>query len=115
MDALSTAIAAKKERLDKLRPVSQKALLGLQKSYDVNLTVGGKSLRDHLEVVDHYNAVLSMRELGEDHPKVKRPCANFTGASLSAASPKSAVFTAHSLAALRVRPSFFPTRRKFRS
>ena len=27
------------------------------------ITVGGESLRDHLEAVDHYNAVLWMREL----------------------------------------------------
>jgi Fic family protein len=88
MDELLAAIAAKKERLDALRPVSGAALLGLQKSYDVDLTytsnaiegntlslretaeliehgitVGGKPLRDHLEAVDHYNAVLWVREL----------------------------------------------------
>ena len=82
------AVAAKKEQLDQLRPVSRTALLALQKSYDVELTwtsnaiegntltlretaeliehgitVGGKPLRDHLEAVDHYNAVLWMREL----------------------------------------------------
>jgi len=88
MEELLTAIAAKKERLDAWRPVSQAALLALQKSYDVDLTytsnaiegntltlretaeliehgltVGGKPLRDHLEAIDHYNAVLWMREL----------------------------------------------------
>lgn len=88
MDELLTSIAAKKERLDAMRPVSREALLALQKSYDVDLTytsnaiegntltlretaeliehgitVGGKPLRDHLEAVDHYNAVLWMREL----------------------------------------------------
>jgi Fic family protein len=88
MDALLNSIAARKERLDSLRPVSGPALLALQKSYDVDLTytsnaiegntltlretaeviehgitVGGKPLRDHLEAVDHYNAVLWMREL----------------------------------------------------
>jgi len=86
--ALLDAIAAKKERLDALRPVSQAALRALQKSYDVDLTytsnaiegntltwretaeliehgitVGGKPLRDHLEAVDHYEAVQWMREL----------------------------------------------------
>jgi Fic family protein len=85
---LLSAIAAKKEQLDALRPVSKAALLALQKSYDVDLTytsnaiegntltlretaeliehgitVGGKSLRHHLEAVDHYDAVLWMREL----------------------------------------------------
>src|SRR5471030_1581146 len=88
MDELLAAIATKKERLDALRPFSQAALLALQKSYDVDLTytsnaiegntltlretaeliehgitVAGKPLRDHLEAVDHYNAVLWMREL----------------------------------------------------
>ncbi|MGA2181441.1 MAG: Fic family protein [Bryobacteraceae bacterium] len=88
MDELLAAIAAQKERLDALRPFSEAALLALQKSYDVDLTytsnaiegntltlretaeliehgitVGGKPLRDHLEAVDHYNAVLWMREL----------------------------------------------------
>lgn len=82
------SIADKKERLDRLRPVSTEALLSLQKSYDVDLTytsnaiegntltlretaeliehgitVGGKPLRDHLEAVDHYHAILWMREL----------------------------------------------------
>lgn len=88
MDELLTSIAAKKQRLDAMRPVSREALLALQKSYDVDLTytsnaiegntltlretaeliehgitVGGKPLRDHLEALDHYNAVLWMREL----------------------------------------------------
>src|ERR1700730_11472037 len=88
MDELLTSIAAKKERLHAMRPGSREALLALQKSYDVDLTytrhaseakpltlretaeliehgitVGGKPLRDHLEAVDHYNAVLWMREL----------------------------------------------------
>ena len=88
MTLLLQAIAAKKERLDAMRPLSQAALLALQKSYDVHLTytsnaiegntltwretaeliehgitVGGKPLRDHLEAVDHYEALLWMREL----------------------------------------------------
>jgi Fic family protein len=88
MDDLLSAIAAKKALLDRLRPASQGALHALQKHYDVDLTytsnaiegntltlretaeviehgitVGGKPLRDHLEAVDHYHAVLWMREL----------------------------------------------------
>ena len=50
--------------------MSHAALPGLQKSFDVELTytsnaieVGGKTLRDHLEAVDHYNAVLWIREM----------------------------------------------------
>ncbi len=88
MNELLTAIAIKKKQLDALRPLSRAALLALQKSYDVDLTytsnaiegntltlretaeliehgitVGGKPLRDHLEAIDHYEAVLWMREL----------------------------------------------------
>jgi Fic family protein len=87
MPALLNSIAARKAELDRLRPLSGAALAGLRKHYDVELTytsnaiegntlthretaeviehgitVGGKSLRDHLEAVDHYEAVQWMRE-----------------------------------------------------
>jgi Fic family protein len=87
MDHLLASIRTKKEQLDQLRPLSVDALAHLQKYYDVELTytsnaiegntlthretaeviehgitVGGKSLREHLEAVDHYQAVLWMRE-----------------------------------------------------
>jgi Fic family protein len=86
--ALLDSIAQKKARLDRLRPLSAPALAQLQKHYDVELTytsnaiegntltlretaeviehgvtVGGKSLRDHLEAVDHYEALQWMRSL----------------------------------------------------
>jgi len=86
MEELLDRIAAKKAQLDRLRPLSTGALAQLQKYYDVELTytsnaiegntlthretaeviehgvtVGGKSLRDHLEAVDHYAAVQWMR------------------------------------------------------
>ncbi len=82
-----SAIERKKAELDRLRPLSAAALAQLQKHYDIDLTytsnaiegntltlretaeviehgitVGGKSLRDHLEAVDHYDALLWMRE-----------------------------------------------------
>jgi Fic family protein len=88
MDELLTKIAEKKAELDRLRPLSAAALAQLQKHYDVELTytsnaiegntltlretaeviehgltVGGKTLRDHLEAVDHYDAILWMRTL----------------------------------------------------
>jgi len=91
MNLLLQAIAAKKDRLDTLRPLSRGAKAALQKAYDVDLTytsnaiegntltlretaeliehgitVGGKPLRDHLEAVDHYDAVLWMRELASE-------------------------------------------------
>jgi Fic family protein len=83
---LLAAIGTRKAELDRLRPMSGAALAGLQKYYDVDLTytsnaiegntltlretaeviehgitVGGKPLKDHLEAVDHYDAVLWMR------------------------------------------------------
>ena len=87
-DKLLADITAKKAQLDALPPLSGAALRALQKSYDVDLTytsnaiegntltlretaeviehgitVGGKPLRDHLEALDHYEALQWMREL----------------------------------------------------
>src|SRR5271157_6221766 len=88
LEALIYSIEQKKAQLDRLRPLSAAALAQLQKHYDVELTyssnaiegntltlretaeviehgitVGGKSLRDHLEAVDHYEAVQWVRAL----------------------------------------------------
>src|SRR5580658_8951730 len=88
MQRLLDEIAEKKARLDLLRPLSGAALAQLQKHFDVELTytsnaiegntltlretaeviehgitVGGKKLKDHLEAIDHYEAVLWMRAL----------------------------------------------------
>lgn len=88
LEVIIKTIEQKKAELDCLRPLSAAALAQLQKHYDVELTytsnaiegntltlretaeviehgitVGGKSLRDHLEAVDHYGAVLWMREV----------------------------------------------------
>jgi Fic family protein len=88
MQDLEDRIAAKKAQLDALRPLRGDALKALQKHYDVDLTytsnaiegntltlretaeviehgitVGGKPLRDHLEALDHYEALLWMREI----------------------------------------------------
>ena len=88
MDALLASIKARKAALDQRRPLADGALRQLQTYYDVELTytsnaiegntlthretaeviahgitVGGKALKDHLEAVDHHQAVLFMREL----------------------------------------------------
>ena len=88
LTALCNDIEQKKAQLDRLRPLSGAALAQLQKHYDVELTytsnaiegntltlretaeviehgitVGGKSLRDHLEAIDHYDAVQWVRAL----------------------------------------------------
>ena len=85
---LHQRIAALKLELDALRPLGDAALAQLQKHYDVELTytsnaiegntltlretaeviehgvtVGGKSLREHLEALDHYEALQWMRGL----------------------------------------------------
>jgi len=86
--SLLKAIAAKKERLDRLRPLPPEALAKLEHYYDIELTyasnaiegntlspvettlvieqgitIGGKPLQDHLEALDHYDAMRYVREL----------------------------------------------------
>ena len=86
---LLKAIAGKKQQLDQLRPLSRQALSNLEHYYDIELTyasnaiegntlsavettlviekgitVSGKPLKDHLEAVDHYEAMHYIRELG---------------------------------------------------
>src|SRR5580658_4948062 len=88
MDTLLNAIAAKKERLDKLRPLSPEALAKLEHYYDIEITytsnaiegntlspvettlvieqgvtIGGKPLKGHLDALDHYDAIRYVREL----------------------------------------------------
>lgn len=88
MDELPISIAAKKRRLDELRPLSPRALANLEHYYDIELTytsnaiegntlsavettlviekgvtIGGKPLKDHLEALDHYDAIRYVREL----------------------------------------------------
>ena len=88
MDKLVAAVAEKKARLDRLRPASPEALAKLEHYYDIELTytsnaiegntlgpvettlviekgitVSGKPLKDHLEALDHYDAIRYVREL----------------------------------------------------
>ena len=88
MDALQKAIVAKREQLDRLRPHSPEALARLEHYYDIELsytsnaiegntlspvettlvieqgiTIAGKPLKDHLEAIDHYDAIRYVREL----------------------------------------------------
>jgi Fic family protein len=90
MDTVLQAIAAKRERLDKLRPLPPEALAKLEHYYDIELTytsnaiegntlgpvettlvidqgvtIGGKPLKDHLEALDHYDAIRYVRELAK--------------------------------------------------
>lgn len=83
--ALLSQIDHLKLRLDALRPLANPALaqaLAVEYTYDSNriegntltlretdlvinkgLTVGGKSLREHLEAINHYEAILFVRDL----------------------------------------------------
>jgi Fic family protein len=88
MDMLRQAIAAKRKRLDSLRPLSAEALAKLEHYYDLEITytsnaiegntlspvettlvveqgitIAGKPLRDHMEALDHYDAIRYVREL----------------------------------------------------
>jgi Fic family protein len=81
-------IAAKKAQLDALRPLSAGTLANLEHAYDLELTytsnaiegntltqietnlviekgitIGGKKLKDHLEAIDHYEAVRYVRDI----------------------------------------------------
>src|ERR1035441_10146418 len=89
MDEIGTSIAAQKQTLDSLRPLSPDALANLQHYYDIELTyssnaiegntlsavettlvieqgitISGKPLKDHMEALDHYEAIRYVRDLG---------------------------------------------------
>ncbi len=91
MSSLLDAVADKKNRLDRLRPLPPEALSKLEHYYDVEITytsnaiegntlspvettlvieqgvtIGGKPLKDHLEALDHYDAIRDVRELGRE-------------------------------------------------
>ena len=87
-DTLLQQIATKKAELDRLRPQAPHGLENLDQSYDIELTytsnaiegntltaaetrmviehgitIGGKPLKDHLEAVDHFEALRYVRDL----------------------------------------------------
>lgn len=85
LDALLTQIDDLKARLDEVRPLTNEQMqlaLDIEYTYESNriegntltlretdlvvnkgLTVGGKSMREHLEAINHYEAILYIREL----------------------------------------------------
>src|SRR5580704_1749579 len=92
---LLDAIPDKKDRLDHRRPLSPEALSNLEHYYDVEitytsnaiegntlspvettlviekgLTIGGKPLKDHLEALDHYDAIRYVRELAREKTRL---------------------------------------------
>ncbi|MGH6795291.1 MAG: Fic family protein, partial [Methylocella sp.] len=88
LDTLIASIEQKKAQLDRLRPLRPHALDNLEHARDLELTytsnaiegntltqietslvieqgitIGGKKLKDHLEAIDHYEAILYVRDL----------------------------------------------------
>src|SRR5271170_1677286 len=88
--ALINDIEQKKAQLDRARPLSPGALTNLEHTYDLELTytsnaiegntltqietnlvieqgitIGGKKLKDHLEAIDHYDAIRYVREIAQ--------------------------------------------------
>ena len=97
MAGIEDEIAAKKAELDRLRPLSPGGLRNLEHVYDLELTytsnaiegntltaaetalvvekgitIGGKPLKDHLEAIDHYDAIRYVRELARQQNSADR-------------------------------------------
>jgi Fic family protein len=95
-DTLLQQIAAKKAELDRLRPQAPHGLDNLSHSHDIELTytsnaiegntltaaetrmvvehgitIGGKPLKDHLEAVDHFEALRYVRDLARQTVPVR--------------------------------------------
>jgi Fic family protein len=94
MDGVLEAIADKRARLNRLRPLASEAIAKLEHYYDIELTytsnaiegntlspvettlvieqgvtIAGKPLKDHLEALDHYDAIRYVRELAGSSPE----------------------------------------------
>src|SRR5271155_2914994 len=92
---LRESVEDKKSRLDRVRPLSPDALRNLEHYYDLEITyssnaiegntltpvettlvieqgitVGGKPLKDHLEALDHYDALRYVRDLGSEKARL---------------------------------------------
>jgi Fic family protein len=95
MEMLLRAIISKRDELDRLRPLSREVLSNLEHYYDLEITyssnaiegntltpvettlvieqgitVGGKPLKDHLEALDHYDALRYVRDLGSEKARL---------------------------------------------
>ena len=107
MDKLLEQIEAQKAELERLRPLSPGGLSNLEHSHDIELTytsnaiegntltaaettlvveqgitIGGKPLKDHMEAIDHYEAIRYVRALARQGTRSPRwTCARCTASS----------------------------------
>jgi Fic family protein len=95
MTKLLASITEKKDRLERMRPFSAEALTNLEHYYDLEITyasnaiegnslspvettlviekgvtIAGKPLKDHLEALDHYDAIRYVRELAREQTRL---------------------------------------------
>ena len=100
LSALIPEVEQKKAQLDRLRPLSPSALGGLEHACDLELTytsnaiegntltqietalviehgvtIGGKKLKDHLEAIDHHDAIRYVREIADHYRRAEPECA----------------------------------------
>lgn len=105
LSVLTRDVEEKKAQLDRLRPLSPQALANLEHAYDLELTytsnaiegntltqiesnlviekgvtIGRKKLKDHLEAIDHYDAIRYVREVAQQ----KSPLSEFDVRNLHA-------------------------------
>jgi Fic family protein len=96
LETIIASIEEKKAQLDRLRPQAPHALNNLEHAQDLELTytsnaiegntltqietnlvieegitVGGKKLKDHLEAIDHYDAIRYVREIAQHESPIK--------------------------------------------
>src|SRR5580658_677128 len=95
LSALISNVEEKKAELDRLRPLKTRALVNLEHAYDLELTyssnaiegntltqvetnlvveqgitIGGKTLKDHMEAIDHYEAISYVRDLAKQEARL---------------------------------------------
>src|SRR5215471_8107212 len=133
MDELLTSIAMRKMQLEELRPLSAKTLANLEHYYDIELTytsnaiegntlspvettlvieqgvtIGGKPLKDHLEALDHYDAIRWVRDLAKHGTPLTESdvrSLHFTGGEAIAAGDRGVVHRSGAICADRNGPA----------
>jgi Fic family protein len=114
VEELLISIAEKKRLLNELRPLSPEALANLEHYYDIELTytsnaiegntlspvettlviekgitIAGKPLKDHLEALDHYDAIRYVRELArQERPVTERDMRNLNKLVMQRSAPE---------------------------